>query len=279
MAFSLEHALCLDDKKVPLERMCLELDDPENLVGEDGSEAFYSVLDLRAKGNIRWLEMAFKVKDKFWRSRSRHIPLLQEIVKAIENAKPRKGASVRLPKRPEVIKPFEIRGKQLLMLNNVQKLSIALKPGNEVDELGWILGELKKDIDLMPGHLSWTKGTSKALGDEPQLSQEHNDGPGEEPEEAMDYEGHIEKKLEELKSSSNCVRASFLKSRSSLRVARKDGTSKEFGIQGFAKKRKLAMERQDELSFAEVREAIDRSADMALEFLEASGQPAASSAA
>lgn len=262
--FTLKYRMCLNDLAVPFVERSLAFHDLHNLAEGDIENQEFLILSLKASADVRWLERAFDLPARWWINHHGSVPLLLEIRQAIETKKVKSGGGSRLPKLPTAIVAIHIREKVILVQNQTLFLSLAFKPGEEIEALQWFLEELEKDIEKLQ---------NKAA---PQTTQEQDDDTQEPPrfskqqKHRVGHEEHqvVQASLNKLLEHSECLRASFLSSRGSFRVIKKDKSSSEFLVSGLMKKRKVAQNRDDDDAWEGMNTKFDKAVASALVFLE-----------
>ena len=153
----------------------------------------------------------------FWRrQRSSTIPLLIEIKDLIKQGKPRNQLQ---PQQQKSLVLVKVRGKILLVLNHPSQVSLALRghpgalPGSFEDEtgiLGWFLTELEKVVKVL----------LQKKPQQPQAMSSHESLESEpQPEEKQKA---IDEGLERLRGHHKVHRATWLPSRGSFKVIKKD---------------------------------------------------------
>ena len=263
-AFALEYKLCLNDMALPLTRRTMDFEDIHHLTaGESGEEDFWC-LDLKATGDARWLERAFHLPVRFWKAHQHEVPLLQEMRKAIESGKVRKGGASRLPRRPDAVVAIQVRDKVPLIQNKTSGLALMAKHGEEQETFQWFLAELQKDLENLKEHQAET-ASSSALPSAAKQKRLSID---------VEEEHIVEAAVEKVREHPLCSRATFLPSRDSLRVIRKDKQTVEIFVSGCRKKRLSAREKQDEEGWEHLRSSFDRAVNSAIEFLTGADSPA-----
>jgi hypothetical protein len=242
----------------------MDFEDIHNLARGDSGEEEFWCLDLKATGDARWLERAFQLPVRFWKAHQHEVPLLQEMRKAIESGKVRKGGGSRLPRRPDAVVAIQVRDKVLMIQNKTSGLVLMAKHGAEQETFQWFLEELQKDLLNLKEHQAETASSST----EPPVKQKRLSIDVEE-------EHIVEAALDKVREHPLCSRVIFLPSRDSLRVIRTDKQTAEIFVSGSRKKRLSARQDQDEEGWAHLRSSFDRAANSAIEFLTGADSPSA----
>ena len=228
--FALEHSLCLNDMAVPLFRRTADFEDVKNIAGGCRDDAEFLCLDLKATANARWLEIGLGMAVRSWVKRQASVDIMKEIREAINGGKIRKGDASRLPKRPNSIVPLEIRKRTILAKNQTNGITLAFNPGEEKDAIQWFLEELEKDLDIEPIEKKQQQEDLEGADPTPKRGRSSRD-------DVHDIEG-LEKTLRDIRAHRRCRLATFLPSRSAIRVVAKGlkgNVGKELPIKNFKK--------------------------------------------
>ena len=220
--------------------------------------------DLKATADVKWLEKAFQLPYRYWKTHHADFPLLQEMQQAIESGKVRKGGGSRLPRRPDAVVAILIRDKVIFIQNKTSGLALVSKLGEEVETFQWFLEEIEKDLTkLMDPQDTQPNAASSSTGPSGQKQKRH----------VLDVEEKdiVEASMKKLREHPLCIGAIFLPYRGSLRVTRKDKTTSEIFLSGCKKKRMAAREKQDEEGWEYLRSSFDQTLVSAVEFLEQAG--------
>ena len=266
--FPWEFRLCLKDQVLPLSTVSMDLVDMHNLLESgDQDDVEFQLLSLQTHSNVGWLmktlqAMGVQVGSAWWLLNSVRIPLLMEIREAIQKGKKTSGAERLLPRRPDTVVPVTLRGTCVLVVNHPNKTTVALEHGREIIMLDWLLKHLQEDImKMLQSQEPGADPASSSAG--PASSSSGPVAPGS-PERSLvavpsepssperphmrvntskapEDEVILEACLSELKMHGNCLAASFMPSRVSLRVNRNDKQVEQFIVQNLKKKRQEAV--------------------------------------
>lgn len=131
---------CVGDLAVPLEPSVVEVD------GGEAQELRVQEIDLSSRlGSFGWIEGALGLKARQFRSAS--WPLLAEILELL--ASRRSSLARWAAKQPRVVVSLLVRGRQILVRNNVKAVRICFAEGDVAEGLEWLIAELEKDfVDL-----------------------------------------------------------------------------------------------------------------------------------
>ena len=270
--FVLENRLCLNGEPLPFEVLNTCLEDPLNIAGGDQDDQHFHLLSVKAGAEVHWLEKALGVRSKFWRKQQAFVPLVREMVKAIEEGKLRSEAPPKSSRRPGVVVAIKIRDKTLLVMNK-PGLVLALRPGAEQATLHWFLEELAKDLERL-GEL----GRACQPRQKGRLSgglRVPRDGPAPDPEDVIGT--LVATNLNAIRCHSQCHRALFLPSRGCFEVFAKGGDHKIFYLKGYTKKRKRLLDqvsivngelRQDARAEETFRMEFEKALDACIQYLE-----------
>jgi hypothetical protein len=247
---------CLGDRAIPFERETLDLHDLHDQANGDIMDQEFLLLSIKATAEMGWLEKAFKLHTRWWVKNQWEILLLLEIRQAIDSKKVKSGINSRMPRLPNAIVAIRIREKVILVQNRSQSLCLAFKPGEEVETLQWFLEELEKDLEKMQDQAAAPQG--------PQKQRQKHCGLGDE-------EAQVAKtSLEKVKGHPQCLNASYLPSRSSIKVIKKDKNTKQFFVKGLVViRKKFAETEADETMKKEALDPVfDKVVTSALVFLD-----------
>lgn len=270
--FVLENRLCLNGEPLPFEVLNTCLEDPLNIAGGDQDDQDFHLLSVKAGAEVHWLEKALHVRCRFWRKQHAFVPLVREMLKAIDEGKLRSEAAVRSSRRPGVVVAIKIRDKTVLVMNK-PGLVLALRPGAESATLHWFLEELAKDLERL-GELG------RACQPGPRKKGRLSGGlqvPLAAPD-AEDVIGTlVHPNLNAIRCHSQCHRALFLPSRGCFEVFAKGGDHKIFYLKGYTKKRKTLLDqvsivdgelRQDARAQDAMRAEFAMALDACIQYLE-----------
>ena len=273
---NLEKKWCFNDVAVPLKAHMCDLEDVTKIT-ETGDEEMqsFNLLDIRAGADIRWFSKPLEIDRLFWRKNHRKLPLIKEIKEAIAQGKSLKGGLARMPRRPDVVVPINVRGRVVLVMNSSHSLALAPKTDDEEDHITWFLVEIQKDIQQCKNK---DGSSSSNQSDEPPEdlvdlhSSQESSGQKRTKRAKICTEREsavIKEALTELQGHSHCSVECFLKSRHSFKVTRKsDKTAKQYRIRSLNLKRKEAHRRSDDLTLESVLGAIREARDAAIGFLD-----------
>eukprot|EP00972_Heterocapsa_arctica_P060303 8894202-Heterocapsa_arctica.AAC.1 len=185
--------------------------------------------------------------------------------KAIDGGKVRKGARCRLSRRPNVVVAIKIRDKVLLMQNK-SGLVLCSRPTEEEDTLRWFLEELKKDLMRLPDATSRAQEEGQEVEDMPRKRGGGHRVPidDDDPEQSI-----IQASLSRIRDHPQCHHVTYLPSRNCFKVIKKnDSNDKYVYLKGIAKKRKEALERQDDRSEEAFRQLFEQAISACIDFLQ-----------
>jgi hypothetical protein len=230
---SVRWRMCLDDLAIPFHRETLDLHDLHLEADGDKWDQEFLLLPIKATADMEWLQKSFKLPGaRWWVLHQYKINLLSEMRQAINSKKVKIGEGARMPRLHKSIVAIRIRDKVIFVRNQSKSLCLAFRPGEEAETLMWILKELEEDIKQL---------SDQAAQEGPQKQQLHKKAVGNE-------EGEVVKdSLKKVKAHAQCLKASFLPSRLSIKVIKKNKKSKEFVVKGLLLiRKKLAKTGADE---------------------------------
>ena len=246
--------LCLGEHAVPVERASLPFIDPYKLTTMSDEFIVASLVSFKATGTKVWLEQGLHLPSKWWLQNHANLPILQEILELIRKQKPRTGGQSRLPRNQKSLIALKVRGKVLWFQNDSRCVILGVLDGDEgLAAFRWFLEELSKD--------SKDPGGSAAAGGagEPAESEPNDRGPGE-------LGTFVAGALQVLHSNPRCLHATFLPSRVSIRVVRKEDKAVSlFRVKRLKRKRAEASEHDSQ---EPVKRQFDLVVSEALKFLD-----------
>ena len=227
----MKFSLVLNDVVVPLEKKTMNIMDPYQLAEgldldlEEPMEM--SLVSFKCIADMWWFLKPLKLGSHWWKSHTRHIPLLLEIRDLVKNNKVKQGAGARLPREQHSMVILKVRERILFVQNLPNVVILGLRgtpealPGTPEDEIGalkWFIQELQKDIENLPQDLVQAHQTNEASGE---------------------GEGHdvIEDCIKNLQKHPNCLRACYAPSRKCFRVLKNDKSSSDFRVKDLKRKR------------------------------------------
>ena len=257
----LQLRLCVGDAVVPLVAAALYFADLHEVCGEADGVANWDLLSLGAgQCNGLWLQKALGFGCKWWREQSRSLPLLKEILDAVNAKKVTKGRAGRMPRQQSFVTAIKIRDKVLYVKNCTNTVVLAFKQTEDplktslAEDIKWILTEIKKDLDEQAKEPPAPKAkrqrpSTPPVDDEPEL---------------------IKKSIQDLKAHANCKSATWLPSRNEFRVVRDaDETQKALRLVGLSR----ARQRCEGRSAAELETLYDSTVASVIAFLEGQLDP------
>ena len=279
--FDVAYKLCLDDSMVPMYVKSLRHADAVH----DPATHEYMCLNLKANGNLRWLEMGLKLKFRWWKQYQNQVPLIREIKEAIRSTRCTHGVGGRHHSScmPKAVLPITVRGRKLFAVNRYRGLTIACKSywGEDRELLRWLLEQLAQDLE------AWTpvdlehNGEPEDLQEGGPLSDDEASEAEEEEEEDLETEppDHLailetrlkrarEEAVTTLRLHPRCEHASFYPSRLSFSLKRKGGMHKCFRVAAHNKRLKLCKTDTTDTSWTGLKHAYDLSVNMGLAFLD-----------
>ena len=246
--------LCLGDHAVPVERASLPFIDPYNLTTMSGEFIATSLVTFKATGTKVWLEQGLHLPSKWWLKNHASLPILREILELIRCQKHTTGGKSRMPRNQQSLIALKVRGKVLWFQNDSRCVILGVLDGDEgLAAFRWFLEELSKD--------SKDVGRPAAAGDagEPAESEPSDRGPDE-------FGIIVSGALQILHSNERCLHATYLPSRVSIRVVRKeDQAVSEFRVKNLKRKRAEAAEHDSQ---EPVKRQFDLAVSEALKFLD-----------
>ena len=230
--------VCFNDMAVPLvEEQSLPFVDPLNLASETEDMLSVSLVNFKATGNLQWLEKGLELKSRWWVFNHHRVPLLVEVLEKIREHKIKSGGQARLPRLRNHLLPLLIRGKLLWFQNDSRNVILAMREEQGLEDLGWFLAEMEKDI----GEHAFQEAPEEAPDSSAPAVRKEIPGAMSE-----DLKPFVKAALGEIHSHPQCLNASFLQSRLSFRVQRKDKSSKEFKVKDLKRKRTEAAEQDNQ---------------------------------
>ena len=240
-------------------------------------------LDLSSReGQFEWLERALDLHSGFFRRLE--WPLLEA---AREYLQARRAAlSRRASKLPNSGVEVELRGRRVLVRNNLKVLRVCFEKGSEVEGIRWLLEELEKDCASSTDGRVRARTSGRKMPECPRGIQKASgssvaDPPdiAESPSSAGNIEqGVREKVLEDLRRHPGVMGATFCQSREALMIRGNFPDNKGrrfFGVPALKRQRKT-LEKEDRLPefIEQTFEGLYKSAaKAALEALEAEALP------
>jgi hypothetical protein len=267
--FVLERLLCLNGSPLPFTSGTMDFEDLHELAGGDKVDCDFVCLAIKAADDVHWLEKAIKVPARYWRANHAHLPLLQEMRKAIEAGKPQ-GNRRRMSRRTGVVVAIEIRDKILLMQNKLG-LVLCSRPGEEEETVRWFLEEVGKDVKHLQDLKAEAQDEAGDVGQEGIRKRALKKGGGhrvptddDDPEQSL-----IQTALSRIRDHPQCHHVIYLPSRHCFKLIKKnDSTDKHIYIKGLTKKRKEAFERQDDRAQESIQKLFEQAIGACFEFLE-----------
>jgi hypothetical protein len=250
---TVSYRVCVNDVAVPFVVRTSVFRDINDLAGGDTDGEDFILVCLKATADVRWLEKYLNLPRRWWvhNSGASTVPLMSEIREAINVKQITKGRGCRFERQQNTIVAIRVRGKVILIQNNVMNLNIAFKTGDEIEGLKWFL--LQLGVDFASRH-EWEAPARKRSRTEEQVGDDddaHLEGLDEGPppsssKQQRHYLGHHEHAIVQtsvvaLEEHPECFKAKFLPSRASFMVTKQDRTSKEFVVSGLNKHRKNAL--------------------------------------
>ena len=116
----------------------------ENLGEMPDEQSFWS-LNLKATMKATWIQAHLGVKWPWWVENNKTLPILREILEAIEAGKVRNGGASRLSKKADVVVALKICGKVIFVLNRTSSVVLCWRCHEETETLTWLVSELQKD--------------------------------------------------------------------------------------------------------------------------------------
>ena len=139
---------CLGRRALPLVPWKASKVDLHGVTGEaDVDEARLLLLNFKATANMEWLSEHLKLRSTWWLLNSRKVPLLQELLKQIEekNIRAKSAAST-----CRLVVSILLRDHVLLVLNDARAPILAFDANEpNLAALEWFVNELASDIQEM----------------------------------------------------------------------------------------------------------------------------------
>ena len=266
--FKLEHRLCLNGLPLPLQTAKMDLEDLHKVAGGDQEDQDFVLLSIKASGEVHWLEKALNVRARFWRTNHAHIPLMQEMSKAIDDGKVRKGARGRLSRMVQAVVGIKVRNK-VVLVQNKSGLVLAFRPGEEMETIRWFLEEVSKDLKRL-------EEVGRACGDGPRKKGGGHRVPLDDPDPAQAF---IDTTLSKIKAHPQCHLVTYMPSRICFHVIKKGEKDdvQNFYLHGYQKKRKVLLDqvsqvdgeqRQDDRAEEAVRIVFEQTLNVCIEYLD-----------
>ena len=230
-----QRRVCLNEYAVPQEHDSLPWVNPFALASDEPDFLDVSLVSFKASGNLIWLQKSLELPSRWWLRHHHRVPLIIEILDLIRSQKATTGAAARLPRTRACLLPLQIRGKVLWFKNDSRVVIYAIRdaPG-ALDDFQWFLMELAKDIE------------EHAFNEAPEESRQSGSKEARVPI-PEDLEEIVENTVKILQEHTQCLSATFLHSRMSIRVQRKsDKATKDFRVKDLNKKRQQACEQEDQ---------------------------------
>ena len=235
--------VCVGDLAVPLSEGTLEI------IPDGDAPKVLEILEVdlsSRKGKYEWLERGLGLKA--YSFRRLEWPLFEEarsFLLARRAACPRRAG-----KLPNLGVEVDLRGRRVLVRNNLKRLSVCFEKGTEVEGVGWLIGELEKDLaasaQSQPGS-GRPKVAQKASGSsEPSAASA--------PSIAALEKQVQDKVLEDLRRQPGVISATFCQSREALLVRGNFPDSKErkfFGVPALKRQRQTLEQDGRALGLAE----------------------------
>jgi len=141
MPFDLRERLCLGARAVPHALF-------ENAeVGEEEAIMNLAVLDFSSRaGDFEWIEAGLNLGARHFRQTE--FALLEEIRAGIRGQ--RQGLRRREGVRERTFLELQVRGRTVIVQNTVRRLVVGFRPENLQADLGWLLGQLERDLEDPP---------------------------------------------------------------------------------------------------------------------------------
>jgi hypothetical protein len=269
---AIEKRWCLGDLAVPLVRV----------QDEDEGEIFE--LDVTSReGCARFLETSLGLKYRSFRSRE--WPFLEAILSHLKELRGKKCP--RATVRTSLLLLFEIRGIEVLVRNNIKRLTICFREESLASSLAAFLSELQKDAGGPPEPPAAASAEGSAVGAAPGLVEDETLPPEEEKGQEGGSEGEdtcgggpdletlerncIRKHLQTVGQHPNCASVHWGQARRCFLIKRKskEGLQErlEVRVPGLKRRRQAAHQGGD-LKLRDLEDAFKRAAEDILRVLE-----------
>ena len=232
--------LCLGGCAVPVEKASMNVLDPYGVFEGNTEGLDVGLVEFMASGNMRWLEKALNLENRWFVFNHHRIPLLLEILVLIRKKKIMRGAAARAPRYCGYLIALEVRGKILLFKNDTRYVCFADRmrmgdpagPDEGLSDFNWFLNEMRRDVaDLQ-----------EMDNDERADAKERRRGALADTEDQSMISDH----LKVLRCHDNCSSATWYPSRNSFKVKREhDGADQSFRVRALKKRRKESAEKDD----------------------------------
>ena len=141
MPFDLRERWCLGQRVVPFET----LEEAEIL--DDDATLLLECLDFSSRAaDYLWIEEALELPHREFRKKS--FAIIEDIRASLRahrgNLRPREG------KRQTAFLEVQVRGRTLLVQNNVRRVFVGFRPANLKADLEWLLEQLRADLGAPP---------------------------------------------------------------------------------------------------------------------------------
>ena len=204
-----EQKWCAGDVAIPLAE-AVEIEKLQDGVAEVSDEKF-STLSLKATAHMEWFLKACGLPSTWWREKHQSLALVKEVSESIRASKGNRRA--RFPKFHLAFISLETRGRRVFVRNDTRGLCFAVPEGEEKEFLDWLLKELSEDV----------AGVQRSVP----VAAPRVPLPEETTEDRL-----VSKAVETLVNHSQCLKATFLPSRASIKVKREDKASGGQGVGG-----------------------------------------------
>ena len=163
MDLDFRHELCHGPHIVPVTSSYHEFEDLFEILepGESIADQDFESVNLKATMQSKWIEHHLQVRARWWVLNNKNLPLLNEILSAIEKGKVRKGCHAKLSKKPKITVALKVRGKVIMALNSTWSVVLCWIPGQHREYLGWLLSELSKDVQTLAAGASGSSSNLK----------------------------------------------------------------------------------------------------------------------
>ena len=217
---SVSRKWCLENTVLPLERRTMDLcswsGGQASTTKEDHG---FLLLSLAGRSADPWLHLHFGKKPKWWWYRSGRSKLIRELLDQYPVSRS-KGTKLSLSSK--VVVPIEVRGHQILVLNDRRSVVLAFEESApQFESLEWILNELRLEIEQ-----------DKKGNQEEEKKEDKNEDLTEDGEDSdkHDFDEDMREVLESIKGSSGCKNAWWMSRTRRFKVINHLGDVKHFQV-------------------------------------------------